>query len=82
MAKVSVGVNVECDHVCTSNCRRNGCNCECGEYHNDPCGMCGGSGEVSTMEAVYPGEAHMADVGTAPCPECRPAKDDDYDDQS
>lgn len=23
----------ECGHVCTSNCRREGCNCECGEYH-------------------------------------------------
>jgi len=22
-----------CDHVCTSNCRREGCNCECGEWH-------------------------------------------------
>lgn len=25
----------KCDHVCTSNCRREGCNCQCGEYHND-----------------------------------------------
>ena len=24
-----------CDHLCTSNCRREGCNCECGEYHNE-----------------------------------------------
>ena len=22
-----------CFHACTSNCRREGCNCECGEYH-------------------------------------------------
>ena len=22
-----------CSHECTSNCRREGCNCECGEYH-------------------------------------------------
>lgn len=22
-----------CDHVCTSKCRRTGCNCECGEFH-------------------------------------------------
>ncbi len=22
-----------CDHICTSNCRREGCNCECGEWH-------------------------------------------------
>ena len=25
--------NNPCKHDCTSNCRRNGCNCECGEYH-------------------------------------------------
>ncbi len=24
-----------CDHICTSNCRREGCNCDCGEYHNE-----------------------------------------------
>lgn len=24
---------LECDHQCSSNCRRNGCNCACGEYH-------------------------------------------------
>lgn len=24
-----------CDHQCTSNCRREGCNCSCGEYHNE-----------------------------------------------
>ena len=23
----------DCGHNCTSNCRRNGCNCLCGEYH-------------------------------------------------
>lgn len=22
-----------CFHQCTSNCRREGCNCECGEWH-------------------------------------------------
>jgi len=22
-----------CDHTCTSNCRREGCNCACGEWH-------------------------------------------------
>ncbi len=25
--------SLECDHQCTSNCRREGCNCACGEYH-------------------------------------------------
>jgi hypothetical protein len=24
-----------CDHMCTSECRRSGCNCECGEYHEE-----------------------------------------------
>lgn len=23
----------DCEHACTSNCRREGCNCECGEWH-------------------------------------------------
>lgn len=25
--------NPNCNHECTSNCRREGCNCNCGEYH-------------------------------------------------
>ena len=25
--------NTQCDHQCSSNCRRNGCNCDCGEWH-------------------------------------------------
>ncbi len=25
--------SVECDHQCSSNCRREGCNCACGERH-------------------------------------------------
>ena len=23
----------ECDHDCTSNCRKIGCNCDCGDFH-------------------------------------------------
>ena len=23
-----------CDHVCSGNCRRVGCHCECGEFHD------------------------------------------------
>lgn len=42
------------------------------------CETCGGTGEVSQMERVYPNEPHMADVGTADCPDCRPAKEEDY----
>ena len=36
----------------------------------DVCEHCGGTGEVSCMEAVYPGEAPMAMVGTRKC-ECQ-----------
>lgn len=25
----------DCSHICTSNCRRVGCNCECGEFHQE-----------------------------------------------
>lgn len=24
----------DCEHVCSGNCRRNGCNCLCGEFHD------------------------------------------------
>ena len=24
---------IHCGHECSSNCRRDGCNCDCGEYH-------------------------------------------------
>lgn len=23
-----------CEHLCTGNCRREGCNCQCGEWHD------------------------------------------------
>jgi hypothetical protein len=47
--------------------------CEaCGGDGREVCEYCGGvDGEhedVTTMEQVYPGEPHMADIGTAPCP--------------
>lgn len=25
--------NQNCEHWCSGNCRRTGCNCECGEWH-------------------------------------------------
>ena len=34
------------------------------------CTYCDGSGEVPAMALVYPGEPHMADVGSADCPVC------------
>jgi len=24
---------IKCDHICSGNCRREGCNCDCGEFH-------------------------------------------------
>lgn len=44
----------------------------------DICEHCGGTGELSSMEAVYPGEPHMADIGTRPCI-CQIRDEDDYD---
>ncbi len=36
------------------------------------CETCNGTGEVSTMEKTHGAhEPHMADVGTAPCPDCQ-----------
>ena len=26
---------LQCTHICSGNCRREGCNCVCGEYHID-----------------------------------------------
>lgn len=34
-----------CDHECTSDCRRDGCNCICGEYH--------GNDDVQALTADY-----------------------------
>lgn len=49
------------------------------EEEERPCEDCNGTGEVSVMEAVYPGEPHMADVGTRKC-HCQ-VREDEYDDQ-
>ena len=66
--------------------------CPCGDISNtelgqglkkviedidEECPTCGGTGEVGRMEAVYPGEPHMADVGTQPCPDCQSNEPDD-----
>lgn len=29
----AVVINLDCEHVCSSDCRREGCNCTCGEWH-------------------------------------------------
>lgn len=38
----------KCEHVCSGNCRRNGCNCDClGEWH---CLECEGTGVITKTE--------------------------------
>lgn len=38
----------ECEHICSGNCRRVGCNCDCGgEWH---CLDCHGTGIISKTE--------------------------------
>lgn len=49
------------------------------EESEEICEWCGGTGEVTTMEQVYPGEPHMADIGTRKCI-CQIEKEE-YDDQ-
>lgn len=58
----------------------------CSENKQEPeenvCELCGGKDgeheDISTMEAVYPGEPHMADVGSRPCPNLE-ANEEDHD---
>ena len=37
------------------------------EEEEKVCEFCGGTGEVTTMEQVYPNEPHYAPIGTAKC---------------
>lgn len=43
------------------------------------CETCQDTGEVDAMESVYPGEPHMANIGTDRCPDCNCPDEDDYD---
>lgn len=43
---------------------------------DEVCEICGGTGEIDTMEAVWPGEPHMAPIGTRKCV-CQIRDDDD-----
>lgn len=36
----------------------------------EKCEECGGTGEVSVMERVYPNEPHMAPIGSEVCEVC------------
>lgn len=44
------------------------------------CELCEDTGEVTTMERVYPNEPHTAPIGTEKCI-CRLPDEDEYDDQ-
>lgn len=69
-------------HICTSGCQKD-FDCPCQSEHNcdvtidKVCDECGGDGTISVMEQVYPGEPHMADVGSRPCPSCQAVEPDD-----
>lgn len=43
------------------------------------CALCLGTGEIVTSEQVYPGEPHMADIGTAVCPHIKLEKAENYE---
>jgi len=43
------------------------------------CFICKDTGEITIMESVYPGEPHMAPIGTQPCI-CQIDDDDSIDD--
>lgn len=73
--KAEVDEDEDCEHECTSSCRREGCNCKCGNTHIE-CKLCNDTGEVDCMDYVYPGEPHMAMVGTRKC-ECRLSSNDE-----
>ena len=42
-----------CDHICSGNCRRVGCNCECGEWHCDPKDECRYKGEECVNHPTF-----------------------------
>jgi len=44
------------------------------------CEDCDDTGEVTTSEQVYPGEPHMADIGTRAC-HCKSRDEDDRGDE-
>lgn len=52
---------------------------DCGEHCEYVCEHCGGEGTVTVDEAVYPGEPHMAPIGTQKCI-CQIREDDGSDD--
>lgn len=48
-------------------CVATGVHYVCGNKVEEVCAHCLGTGEVSIMDYVYPGEPHMAPIGTKRC---------------
>lgn len=63
-----------CDAV-TINGRCQDCKENSGTYIEYDCELCQDTGEVTTMEQVYPNEPHMAPIGTEKCM-CKMVEDD------
>lgn len=54
---------------------------ECFHNKKDICETCDGTSEVRVSGYVYAGEPHVADVDTAPCPDCSKVDEDDYQEE-
>ena len=52
MKKIEVG----CKHVCSGNCRRVGCNCQCGEFHQESSTL-----TVKHLPSDYPNDTPSVD---------------------
>jgi len=51
------------------------------EKKEEVCNTCGGTGEVTIPGKVWPGEPHLADVDSGPCPDCRRDVEDTNSDE-
>jgi hypothetical protein len=47
---------IACEHVCSGDCRRQGCNCDCGEFHQEAVTL-----EVKHLPSDYPTDAPSVD---------------------
>lgn len=43
----------KCEHDCTSDCRKEGCNCDCGEFHTGEDFKCPYCGEMTTAGTFH-----------------------------
>jgi hypothetical protein len=49
-------IEVGCEHVCLGNCRRVGCNCQCGEFHQESSTL-----TVKHLPSDYPNDTPSVD---------------------